>query len=128
MQNLLMLASGWVMAAIGLVLTLAPKETALAMGYPNAGGVVLLVQLLGALYVGFAIVNWMGKTRLTVPAFGKSVAIGNFVHFTMAGFALLRAAYAAHNMLLWGAAVIYAFFAACFGIVSFGGPYYRPKD
>jgi hypothetical protein len=128
MHKLLMIASGWLMAAAGLVLTLAPKETAAAMGYPGAGGVALLVQLLGALYVGFAIVNWMGKNKLTVPAFGKSVALGNFVHFAMAGFSLLRVAYAAHNALLWSATVICAFLAACFGIVSFGGPYYKPKD
>jgi hypothetical protein len=83
----------------------------------------LFVQLAGALYLGFAMMNWMAKTVLIGGIYALPLAIGNFSHFLIGALALLKYAFAAPNSLfLWLFTIIYALFAVLFGIVFFTHP------
>src|SRR4051812_28104358 len=88
MSKLLMIASAAVMAAAGLVLTFAPLEVLGVL--PTT--LLPAAQLLGALYLGGAITNWMSKSNLVGGVFGRPLAMGNLAHFGIGAMALVRSA------------------------------------
>ena len=63
--KLLMVASALVMAISGVVLQFFPQETLSYFGASDVGIASVLLQLTGALYLGFAVMNWMAKTILS---------------------------------------------------------------
>ena len=50
----------------------------------------MLVQLAGALYVGFAMVNWMAKGNLLGGIYNRAVAMGNFADFGIGAIVLVK--------------------------------------
>lgn len=83
----------------------------------------LLVQTMGALYFGFAGLNWMGKANLIGGIYGRPVAIANFMHFLVAGLALIKAAPSTPpGGFLWPLSIAYLLFAAAFGLILFRAP------
>ena len=80
------------MAAMGLLLSFAPEEALRYAGQAAPGGLPLLLQLAGALYLGFALMNWTAKGMVLGGIYGKALVLGNFLHFTMGALALLKGA------------------------------------
>lgn len=118
--RLLMTISAAVMAAAGVAASFLPQEILRHAGLTPAGPAVLGVQILGALYLGFAMLNWMARANLIGGVYSRPVAMGNFLHFTIAALALVKAAAAAPSRWeAWVAGAVYAIFAAGFGIVLF---------
>ncbi len=119
--RLLMISSAAVMLLLGALLTFAPRETLALTGSQTSSLLVLAFQALGALYLGFAALNWMAKDNLIGGIYSRPVSLGNFVHFFVMGANLLRALPAEYHVtVLWVAAIVYVIFAACFGWVVFG--------
>ena len=118
-----MAASAVLQAVLGLAATFAPDELLRHFGYPAGGVLPLLIQLLGALYLGFAIINWMAKDSLIGGIYNRPVALGNLLHFTAAALALAKgAARGAATAEVIALAVIYAVFAVLFAVVMFTSP------
>ncbi|HMC97398.1 MAG TPA: hypothetical protein VKG92_07095, partial [Flavobacteriales bacterium] len=117
--RLLMIASALVLATIGLSLTFAPEEVFAALGGGTSGPWTIVLQLGGALYCGFALMNWMAKGAVLGGIYGRPLVIGNLVHFTIGGLALLKAG---SGTLLWTVTAAYVLFAALFGYVMFTHP------
>ncbi len=111
------------MALCGVLLQFFPHEILQYFG-ASAGGInALFFQLAGALYLGFAMMNWMAKAVLIGGIYARPLAIGNFVHFLVGALALLKYALAAQNALpVWIAALVYSLLAALFGFVFFTHP------
>jgi hypothetical protein len=121
--KLLMTASALLMAAGGAALLFVPHEILNYFGTPSAGIGILFVQLAGALWFGFAMMNWMAKTVLIGGIYARPLAIGNFTHFFIGALGSLKFAYAAQSSYaVWTFAVVYALFAILFGIVLFTHP------
>ncbi|GGK87891.1 hypothetical protein GCM10011405_39560 [Rufibacter glacialis] len=116
-----MLASAIFMALLGGISSFMPQEVLLYLGSEATGLGPLLVQLLGALYLGFAILNWMAKGILIGGIYARPVALGNLMHFLVGALALLKAAQAG-GQVLWPLAVVYGLFALLFGMISFRHP------
>ena len=83
-----------------------------------------MLQIMGALYFSFAMINWMAKGAIIGGIYNKPLAIGNFTHFFIGALALIKAA--ANNpslpagvYLLTG---LYAVFALLFGLIAFRDP------
>ncbi len=111
------------MAALGLAATFAPAEILAAAGSTADGYPVLLVQLVGALYLGFAMLNWMARGQLIGGIYGRPVAIGNFAHFTIMAITLWRELFALQiTVAVAAGALVYLAFAVWFGWVSFRTP------
>lgn len=89
-SRILMMASATVMAAFGLVLSFAPEEAMAYFRQPTAGAVPVMLQLTGALYLGFAFMNWTAKGSVLGGIYGRAIVLGNFLHFTMGALALLK--------------------------------------
>ncbi|HEY9363281.1 MAG TPA: hypothetical protein VIQ00_08480 [Chitinophagaceae bacterium] len=119
----LMIASSIVTGLLGLTASFFPKEILTNVGLFPTEILTLFLQVTGALYIGFAILNWMAKTVLIGGIYARPLAMGNFAHFMIAAIALAKAAL--NNSVLpylWIIAVIYSIFAVLFGIVLFTNP------
>ena len=118
-----MTASAVVMGISGAALEFAPHEVLRGFGAEASGAAPLLLQIAGALYLGFAMTNWMAKTVLIGGIYARPLAVGNFAHFTIGALALLKYAFAAEASLpIWTLAAVYALFAAAFARVFFTHP------
>jgi Na+-driven multidrug efflux pump len=124
-----MIFSALLMGVAGLLMEFMPHEILRFFGEAPIGGIApLLVQLAGALYLGFAMTNWMAKGVLIGGIYARPLAVGNFAHFLIGALALLKFAVGLPNLwLVWVFAVIYALLAILFGFVFFTHPL-KTKD
>jgi hypothetical protein len=124
----LMMASAAMMAVAGVALTFAPQEIAAWAGPQPSAMAVLLAQAAGALYIGFAVLNWMAKDVVIGGIYSRPVAIGNSAHFFILAAALVRLTISAQrNGFILLLALVYAAFAVCFGVLLFTSPRLRIK-
>jgi hypothetical protein len=119
----LMSFSALVMFALGVLLTFAPGEVIHAAGGAQAPLLTALAQACGALYLGFAILNWMARDNLIGGIYSRPVSLGNFLHFFMIALALVKS----FSILPRSVGVIaltglFCILAAGFGIVLFRHP------
>lgn len=114
-----MLFSAIFMAALGLIATFAPEK--IVGTTPVTPMSTLLAQVAGALYLGFAILNWMAKDNAIGGIYSRPVAMGNLLHFFAVAMALLRLASAGNRQgTVLVVTLIYAVFAVWFGLIVFG--------
>lgn len=122
--KILMILSALLMGVCGLTLLFFTEEVLNYLHISSAGGVsAQFVQILAALYLGFAMMNWMAKTVLIGGIYARPLAIGNLSHFLIGALALLKCALSIQNSLtVWIATAIYSVFAILFGFVFFSHP------
>ena len=118
----LMIVSAALMAVIGLAASFAPQELLGLHGTVPDNATVLLVQMAGALYLGFAMLNWMARGILIGGIYARPVAAGNFLHFVMVAITLAKAALAFRAVPLVISAAVFSVFAIWFGLVLFRPP------
>jgi hypothetical protein len=118
--KLLMTASALVLGLAGLAASFAPAELLTAWGAPATEQTALLVQLLGALYFSFALLNWTARGAIIGGIYARPVSIGNFLHFTMGALAIAKHDLSQHGLPAVMALVVYATFAVLFGALVFG--------
>ena len=111
------------MFGFGVLLTFAPTELVLAAGGSRLPLVIALAQACGALYLGFAVLNWMAKDNLIGGIYSRPVAMGNFLHFFVMAMALVKESVSLPRSAGTFALIfIYVLFAICFGVVLFRHP------
>jgi len=121
--KLLMISSALIMGVVGIFLEFVPHEVLNYFGSQSTGINPLLMQLTGALYLGFAMMNWMAKTVLIGGIYARPLAIGNFVHFLVGALALLKYGFSSSiTVTIWILAIIYSLLAILFGIVFWTHP------
>jgi hypothetical protein len=121
--KLLMMASALLMTACGILLQFAPHETLKYFGADASGIFPLFLQLIGALYLGFAMMNYMARGVLIGGIYSRPLATGNLVHFLVGALALLKHAATAQNAApVWTAAAVYSIFAILFAVTMFTHP------
>jgi hypothetical protein len=121
--KILMMASAVFMFLGGILLQFFPQEVLGYLGITVIGVTSLFIQLAGALYLGFALMNWMAKTVLIGGIYARPLAIGNFAHFSIGALGLIKFALSnGASPLIWVIAIIYSIFAVLFGIVFMTHP------
>jgi hypothetical protein len=121
--RVLMIASAAAMGFAGVALTFAPQEVLAWAGVEPHGFAVLVAQAAGALYVGFAMLNWMAKDVAIGGIYSRPVTVGNFAHFCVMGGALVRVAVSSQrNGFILLVALLYLVFAIGFGLLLFISP------
>lgn len=121
-NRVLMILSAAFMAIIGFGLSFFPHEV---LGMHNSAvdnATVLLLQMAGAVYLGFAMLNWMARGILIGGIYARPVAVGNFLHFTMVAITLTKAAIAFAVLPLAISAAVFSVFAFWFGLMMFKPP------
>ncbi|MEO7992188.1 MAG: hypothetical protein ABI663_21735 [Chryseolinea sp.] len=120
--KLVMIASAVVMGGIGVVFSFMPHEVLAYFGSDATAINPLILQLMGALYFSFAMINWTAKANLIGGIYGRPVAIGNLTHFTIGALALSKAYISSHSFVILVPSLIYVIFAILFGVVFFTHP------
>jgi hypothetical protein len=116
-------ASALVLGAAGIAASFLPHEILGALGVPPSPVLAVLVQLLGATWFAFAMVNWAARGSLIGGIYNRPVAIGNLTHFVIGALALVKVVMAGeHALVVIVAAAIYALFAIAFALVFFSSP------
>ena len=123
-SNMVLGSSALLLAASGLALTFFPDELAQNLDLPEGTAVRLLIQVIGAMYFGFAMLNWMSRRGLIGGIYNRPIAIANMTHFMMVGIALtkLMLSQDALPQLFWIITVIYVVYAVIFGWLLFTSP------
>lgn len=120
----IMTASAVLLALIGLFLTFLPNELILYIGIGNSKPLQLILQLLGALYFGFALLNWMAKGSIIGGIYNRPIALANFTHFLIGGLAVVKALLKDTTLpyTIWVLAFIYSTFAILFWLILYRQP------
>lgn len=85
-----MISSALFLGLIGLSLAFVPVEILEVYGAEPHKFTILLAKVAGALYLGFAILNWMARGNLIGGIYSRPVALGNFLHFFMVALVLVE--------------------------------------
>jgi hypothetical protein len=121
--KVLMTLSALVMALLGIAASFLAQEILSYFGAEPRGPAVLLIQIAGALYLGFAILNWMARGNLIGGVYSRPVAMGNFLHFAVVAITLVKAlAGGMRSSPILAGVVVYSVFAVWFGMVAFTHP------
>lgn len=115
----LMISSCIFLGALGITLSFIPDEIISGLGIiPNPIS-TLLLQLLGSLYMGFALLNWMAKGSLIGGIYNRPVSIGNLMHFSVGAISLIKIITKIESPLeiIIPLTVVYTIFALFFGYV-----------
>jgi len=112
------------LGALGLVASFAPQELLAYLGVaPVLPGAVLITEIAGALYLGFAYLNWMARGNAIGGIYSRPIALGNFLHFVVVGASLVRsAAVWSDRPDMLAVLVIYVLYGAWFGVTLFRSP------
>lgn len=113
-----------VIGAVGIFLSFAPD---ILLGYLhmdlNATN-LLMIQIIGALYVGFAMLNWMAKGMMIGGIYSRPLVVANFAHFLIGGLALIKGLMSNPTLpiFLWVVVGVYVIFAVVFARFMFRNP------
>ncbi len=111
------------LGALGLAATFLPQEIVAAAGAAGSRPAVILVQIAGGLYLGFAMLNWSIRDMAIGGIYNRPIAMGNFLHFTSVGLALVRAVVGGDRQpALVALTCFYGLFAVWFGVAMFRAP------
>ena len=120
----LMIISAIFLAVNGFGFTFFPNEISVLLINDDNHIFILILQILGALYLGFSILNWMSKTNLIGGIYSKPLLIGNLLHFFTASMALIKLTFKVETNLplIFSYTIIYSLFTLFFGYVFFTNP------
>jgi len=113
--KLLMTSSALILGLAGIFALFMPDVLLSAQGLAATGTMSTLVQLTGALYFSFALMNWIAKDSLIGGIYARPVSLGNFGHFFIGSLLLLKYQVSNEmNLFILAALAIYAVYAVCF--------------
>ena len=116
--RLLMKASALLLGTLGVAAIFAPHEILALVVVPVTIATSVALQVVGALYFGFALLNWLAQGNLIGGIYSRPVAAANLAHFGIGALALAKAAVAGERAVpVLVGAVLYVLFAILFGIV-----------
>jgi hypothetical protein len=119
--TVLMSASALFMGGLGIATSIFPRALLSALDVQSNEATLLLMNVVGALYLGFAVLNWMAREHLIGGIYSRPVAMGNVIHFIAAAVPLIQyLTTGSLNIALAIVAAGYAIFAISFGYVAFG--------
>ena len=119
-----MITSCIFIAALGISFSFVPDKILSGFNITTNPILTASLQLLGALYLGFAMLNWMAKASLIGGIYNRPIAIGNFMHFAVGALALIKIINKIdiHSEIIISFTVVYSVFAILFGYVLITHP------
>lgn len=118
-----MTLSAYILGLTGITLSFLPHEIIrYATSAPGTALAALMMQLVGALYFGFAMMNYTARANLIGGIYGRPIAIGNLTHFIIGALALVKLYFATQLGVILGPAIVYAVFAIWFSVVFYTHP------
>ena len=115
-----MTASAALLGALGLTASFLSHEMLAFMGATVETQSVLIIQVAGALYLGFAMLNWHTRGFVIGGIYARPLAIGNFMHFAVGAIPLGKVALATSSPVLGFIAIAYTVLGMSFAVLLFG--------
>ena len=113
-----MLSSSIFMGIIGLGLSFVPEELLSVLEVTEISRVLLvLLQIMGGLYFGFAYLNWAGRSAIMGGIYAFPITISNMSHFIIGALSLIKAYIKQPDLILLILAIFYTIFAILFAII-----------
>lgn len=110
-----MVASSLFLGGLGLFALFAPEELLKILNLPQINPLPVVIQIMGALYLSFALMNWTVKDSIIGGVYLRPISLANFAHFIMGALTLVKYQLSsAVNESLWGVLVVYTVFALIF--------------
>lgn len=127
-----MLLSAWVLLIAGVALLAVPRPTLVLLADGNQSLITellrnpvgaLLPQLLGAIYIGFGMMNWMTRGQILGGIYGRPVCFGNLFHFAVGTlFLVFQLATGVDSIGVLTVAAVYLLFCLVFIRLTFRMP------
>jgi hypothetical protein len=118
--KLLMVVSSIFLGIAGIITIFAPQELLAALQMPVTPPLPAVIQLMGALYVAFALTNWTAKDSVIGGIYARPISLGNFAHFTVGALGLGKYQLSdGSSALLFIVLIVYVVFALIFGWLVF---------
>jgi hypothetical protein len=123
-SKILMTISALFLGIIGIFLSFLPKEIINYLNINSNVITILLFQLLGALYLGFGILNWMLKGSRIGGIYNRPVLIGNLMHFLVGAIALIKivTSIQAYSEIIIFLMIVYSTLSISFAILFKSNP------
>jgi hypothetical protein len=117
------------LGSVGIIFTFTPDVILDYLNIDSNSTTLFLIQILGALYFAFGMLNWMTRSSLIGGIYNRPIAIANFTHFFIVGLALIKKLIADPNLTFtfWLLGSIYLLFAVLFGMILFRRPINETK-
>lgn len=127
--KLIMTLSAITLGAAGILLTFMPDHVLVLLNISHNSSSLFFMQILGALYFAFGMLNWMTKASLIGGIYNRPVAVANLSHFLIAGLALVKGLFSNPDIphAIWIIGAIYSVFAVAYGIIFFRHPIAEEK-
>ncbi|MEO2056795.1 MAG: hypothetical protein ABGW66_04865 [Flavobacteriaceae bacterium] len=122
--KLLLASSAFFLGLTGVGLTFFPKEILVILTIDPNQTLTIILQVLGSLYLGFGIMNWMAKGSIIGGIYNRPIAIGNFMQFGVGSLSLIKIVIGVQENaeIIIILTILYSIFAICFAYVFMVNP------
>jgi len=121
--RVLMTVSSLILGLAGIFTLFDPDVLLTILHVPAANSLSVLVQLLGALYFSFALMNWTAKDSAIGGIYARPVSLANFSHFFSGTLILAKYLLSDEfNLAMLLVTLLYASFAVIFYWLVFRAP------
>jgi len=111
----LLVSSSVFLGFLGLLALFVPEELLKMLSLPIINSLPVLIQLLGALYLSFALMNWTAKDNIIGGVYLRPISIANFSHFMIGALTLLNNQLSnGVNIYLLVTSIVYVVYAIIF--------------
>ena len=123
LTRFLMSASAVVLGAVGVFLLFVPDVALMVAGVAALPATMVIAQLIGVLYLGFAVLNWMSRGNTIGGIYARPLAVANVMHFASGAAVLVKAlSRGATPAAFWILAAVYVVFALAFATLLWRDP------
>ncbi|WP_299800294.1 hypothetical protein [uncultured Maribacter sp.] len=122
--KIIMTSSVIFLASIGILFSFLPNEVMDYLSIESIAITRLFFNLMSALYLGFALLNWMAKGTLIGGIYNKPIAIANLMHFGVGAIALVKVVFniRTHPEIIISLAIVYVIFSLLFAYIFLKNP------
>jgi hypothetical protein len=122
--KIVMTFSSLILGSTGTMLTFAPDVVLSTLDVDTNQTTLLLIQVIGGMYFGYSMLNWMSKESIIGGIYNRPIAIANFTHFLIAGLAIAKRIISNPELpkALWVAGGVYTILGLLFIVILFRHP------
>nr|MBC7614169.1 hypothetical protein [Pseudopedobacter sp.] len=126
--KIIMTSSAIMLGSVSIIFSFLPDEVIGYLQFERTQNLVLVFQIIGALYFALAMLNVMSRNSVIGGIYNKPTSISNFAHFSIGSITLIKALFVNIHLpyIYWVVAFVYTVFAFAFGSIAFFHP--APKS
>lgn len=123
-RKTILTSSSVTLGAFGVILSFAPDFIWESQNIKATPIILVITQILGALYFSFAVLNWLAKESMLGGIYNRPVILANFTHYLIGCIFLLKNQIlnTNENYMICLLVLLYCSFSVSFGIMLISNP------